>query len=79
VAEEPFRPVAAEEAHQNRLGVEVRQLTRRRVRVRRLCFCVVVRVKKAVLVVCPAVGGAAPSASAPGAGRMAVGALAENV
>lgn len=40
----PCRQEVAEEAHRNPAEAEARQLTRRRVQVRRLCFCAVVKV-----------------------------------
>ncbi|NYF92241.1 hypothetical protein RBB79_00180 [Tunturiibacter empetritectus] len=51
VVVEPFRPVAEEEAHQNRAGVEVCQPTRHRAGVKQLYSCVVMKVQAAVLVV----------------------------
>jgi hypothetical protein len=52
----PFRLEVGAEGHQSQEGVEVRHSTRRREWVQRLCFCVVLRVQAAVLVVLAAAG-----------------------
>ena len=75
----PFRPEVAAEAHRNRAVVVVRQPIHRRVRVQRLCFCVVVRVQAVVLAVRPAAAGPHLQQVRQGREGRHEGAFAENV